>query len=57
MLHYHINNNFSKVWNINNNLDQFIIDHLCEPIDNDKDWVIVVSLSVHWDWQINDKIH
>ena len=37
MLHYHVDDNFSKAWGINGNLDRFVIDHLCKPIDNDKD--------------------
>ena len=49
MPYYHVNNDLNKAQGINNNLDRFVIDHLCEPINNDEDWVIVVSFSVRSD--------
>ena len=57
MPHYHIDDDFSKIQGINNNLNRFVMDHLCGLIDDDKDWVIVISLSVRWDWQTHDKIY
>ena len=36
MPHYHVDDDLSKAQGINSNLDRFIIDHFCEPIDNDK---------------------
>ena len=50
MPHYHINDDFSKARGIDGNLDRFVIDYFCEPIDDDKDWVIAISLLVHWNW-------
>ena len=47
MPYYYIDNDFNKAWGINNNLDQFVMNQLCEPIDNDKDWVVVVSLLIY----------
>ena len=57
MPYYYVNNDFSKAWGIDDNIDQFIIDYFCEPINNDKDWVIAISLSVYWNWQTYDKIY
>ena len=37
MPYYHVDNNLSKTWGINSNLDRFLMDYLCEPIDDDKD--------------------
>ena len=37
MSYYHIDDDLSKIWDIDDNHDQFVIDYLCEPIDNDKD--------------------
>ena len=46
MPHYYINNDLNKVWGINNDFDWFIMNHFCEPIDNDKDWVIIISFLI-----------
>ena len=37
MLHYYIDDDLSKAQDINGNLDRFVIDYLCESINNDKD--------------------
>ena len=37
MPYYHVDNDFSKAQGINGNLDRFVIDHLCKPINDDKD--------------------
>ena len=57
MPYYYIDNDFSKAKGIDSDLDWFIINHLCELINDDEDWVIVVSFSVCWDWQTHDKIY
>ena len=57
MLYYQVNNDLSKVQGIDGNFKQFIMDHLYELINNNKAWVIVISLLVYWDWQTHDKIY
>ena len=37
MPHYHIDDDLSKVQSIDSDLDWLVINHLCEPIDDDKD--------------------
>ena len=44
MPHYYVNDDFCKAQGIDDNFDWLVINHFCEPIDNDKDWVITVSL-------------
>lgn len=34
LLYYHINNDFRMTRNINSDLYQLIVDHLCKPIDD-----------------------
>ena len=46
MSYYHIDDNFSKAWSVDGNLDWLIINYFYEPIDHDKDWVIAVSLQI-----------
>ena len=57
MLYYHVDDNLSKAQGVNGILDRFIINYFRELINNDKDWVIAVSLLVRWDWQTHNKIH
>ena len=57
MPHYHVNNDLSKARGIDDNLDRFVVNYFCESIDDNKDWVIAISLSVRWDWQTRDKIY
>ena len=37
MPHYYIDDDLSKARDIDGNLDQFVMDHLHEPIDDDED--------------------
>ena len=37
MPYYYVDDNLSKARGIDGNLDQFVIDHLCKPTDNDED--------------------
>ena len=57
MPHHYINDNFRKARGINNDLDLLMMNHLRELVDNNEDWVIVVSLSVYQKWQTRDKIY
>ena len=43
---YHIDNNLSQALNIDGNLNWFVLKHLCEPVDNVKYQVIVVSFLI-----------
>ena len=36
MSHYHVDDDFSQAWSIDDNLDWFIINYFCEPVDNNK---------------------
>ena len=47
MPHYHIDDNLTKAQGVNGDLDWLVIDNLCKPIDDDKDWIIVVSLLIY----------
>ena len=57
MSYYYINDNFCKAQGINSNLDWLVINYFCEPVDDDKDWVIAISLLIYWNWQTHDKIY
>ena len=57
MPHYHVNDDLSKAWGVDGDLDWFVMNYLCEPIDDDKDRVITVSLSIRRNRQTHDKIH
>ena len=37
MPYYHVDDDLSKAWGIDSNLDRFIIDYFGELIDDDKD--------------------
>ena len=50
MPHNYDDNDFCKTRDNNNNLDWFIINYFLELIDNDKDWVIIVSFLICQDW-------
>ena len=52
LLHYHNNNDLCKARGINCDFDWLIIDHFCEPVDDDKDWVIAISLPICQNWYI-----
>ena len=47
MLHYYVNNNFSKVQDIDGNLDWLVIDYFYKLIDNVEDWIIAIFLLVY----------
>ena len=57
MPHYHINNNLNKARGIDGNLDWFIINNLCELVENDEYQVIAVLFPICQNWQTCDKIH
>ena len=57
MPHYHVNDDLSKAWGIDDDLDWLVMNHFYEPVDNNKDWVIVISFSIRQNWQTRDKIH
>lgn len=42
MSHYHINKDFCKSQNINNDFDQYKIHSLCKPIKNNQNRVIIL---------------
>ena len=46
MLHYHVDNNLHKSWNIDDNFNWLIIYHFGYAINNDKNRVIIIALSV-----------
>ena len=50
MLYYHVDNNLKKAQDVDGNLDKFIMNYLYEPIDDDKDWVVTVSLLIRRNW-------
>ena len=50
MPYYYVDDDLGKAWGINNNLDWFIIDDLCELVDNDKYWVIAIFFSIYQNW-------
>ena len=50
MSHYHVNNDLSKAQGVDSGLDSFVMNHLYEPIDDDKDWVVIVSLPIRQNW-------
>ena len=35
--HYHVDDDFSKARGVHGNFDWFVMNHLCKPIDDDKD--------------------
>ena len=37
MPYYHGDDDLSKTWSVNSDLDWLVINNLCEPIDDDKD--------------------
>lgn len=57
MLDYNINNNFCKARNINGNLYQLVMDHLCELINDDQYQVIAVIFLVDRYRQPCNKVH
>ena len=57
MPHYYVDDDLSKARSIDGNLDWLVINHLCEPVDDDKYRVIAVPFPIRQNWQTRDKIH
>ena len=50
MLYHYIDNNFCKAWGIDGDLDWYVINHFCEPIDDDEDWIIAIAFPICQNW-------
>ena len=50
MPHYHVDDDLTKARGVNDDLDWFVINLFCEPIDDDEDWVVIVSLLIRQNW-------
>ena len=50
MPYYHDDDDFSKAQGVDGDLDWLVMNHFCEPIDNDEDWLITVSLPIRQNW-------
>ena len=50
MSYYHIDDDLSKARGVDGDLDWFVMNHVCEPIDNDQDWVVTVSFLIRQNW-------
>ena len=50
MIHYHVYYYLYKLGCIDNDLDWFVIDHFCEPINKDQNRVVTFFLPIDWDW-------
>ena len=48
--YYYIDNDFYKAQDINYDLNWLIINHFYKPIDDDKNWVIAVSVLIYQNW-------
>ena len=46
MPHYDVDNNLSKAQGVNSDLNWLVINHFCEPVDDDEDRVVTVSLPI-----------
>ena len=57
MLYYHVDDNLNKVWGVDGDPDWLVMNHFYEPIDDNKDWVVIVSLPIRQNWYTSDKIH
>ena len=47
MSHYYVNDDFCKAQSIDGNFDWFAMNYLCEPIDDNKYWIIAVLLLMY----------
>ena len=56
MSQFHDDDDLYKVLRIDGNLDWFVMNHFCEPINNNKYWVIAVSFLIRQNLQTCDKI-
>ena len=50
MFYYYINDNLNKTCGIDNNLNWFILNYFYEPINNNKDQVIIIFFLLYQDW-------
>ena len=46
MPYYHVDNYLSKARSIDGDLEWLVMNHLCEPVDNDEYQVIAVPLPI-----------
>ena len=46
MLYYYIKDNFYKAWGINSDFKWLVINYFYKLVNDDKDWVIVVSFLI-----------
>lgn len=37
MLYFHVDNDISKIWDIDDDFYSLVINNFCKPIDDDKD--------------------
>lgn len=57
MLYYCINNRFSKVESINENIYWLIIDNVSDLINDNENWIKGLTFSVGRNWEIGDKVY
>ena len=57
MPHYYNDHKLSQAWNINSNLDWFVMNYFYGPVEDEKYLIIVFPLQIHWNWQTYNKIH
>ena len=50
VMYYNVYYDFCKPGYIKDNLDQFLIDHLRELINNDQNGIVTVFFSIDWNW-------
>ena len=50
MPNQYIDDNLYKAQSIDGHLDWFIINHLRELVDDNKDWFIAIALLIYWNW-------
>ena len=50
MSYYHVDDDLSKARGVNADLDWLIINYLCELIDDNKDWVVIVFFLIRRNW-------
>ena len=50
MPHQHVDDDLSKARSVDGDLDWFVMNHFYEPIDDDKDQVVTVSLPIRRNW-------
>ena len=50
MSHYYIYDDLRKARGVDGDFDWLVMNYLCEPFDDDKDWVIAVSFPIRQNW-------